>query len=422
MIEVPIWLLVLMGLAIVVLGFMLWSNLREREAKVKVPDIDSLDEALGSIAGMTQSTIVGDNSVEVLQNGDQFFPALFKDIKGAKETINFESYVWWEGDICGEFAKAMAAKAREGLEVRLQLDALGAMKIKKEYVEMMKEAGVCLSFYRPFQLSELGMLNTRTHRKIAVFDARVAYLFGHGIASQWTGDGQDGKHWRDTGVRLKGPVVNSVQSVFADNWVEQTAEVLIGPKYFPEQEKAGNIRVHVSGSSPKGGISTLEIMFKLTVASAQRELFISNPYFIPDNDVCELLSRAVKRGVDVRIMVPGPFNDSQIVKHAGHRYFGDLLENGVKLYEHQKTLIHQKIMVVDGLWSHVGSTNLDDRSFDINDEVSMGIIDEGVASQLRAAFEEDMENCVQLKAESWHRRPFWHRTMDWFCYQFNEQL
>jgi cardiolipin synthase len=422
MIEVPVWLLVLMGAAIVALGLMLWGNLREREANVQVPEISDLEEALGSIAGMTQSTIVGGNSAVVLQNGDEFFPALFDDIKNARETINFETYVWWEGDICGEFAKAMAAKAREGVEVRLQLDALGAMKIKKKFVEMMKEAGVKLSFYRPFRLTEIGMLNTRTHRKIAVFDARVAYLFGHGIARQWTGDGQDGEHWRDTGVRLQGPVVNSVQSVFADNWVEQTAEVLVGPKFFREQEKAGDIRIHVSGSSPKGGISTLEIMFKLTVASAQKELFISNPYFIPDHDVCELLSHAVERGVDVRIMVPGPYNDSKLVKHAGHRYFGELLEKGVKIYEHQKTLIHQKIMVVDGLWSHVGSTNLDDRSFDINDEVSMGIIDEGVASQLRAAFEEDMESCVQLKAESWHRRPVWHRTVDWFCYQFNEQL
>ena len=170
MIEVPIWLLVLMGAAIVILGVMLWANLREREAEVKVPDINNLEEALGSIAGMTQSTIVGGNSVEVLQNGDEFFPSLFNDIKAAKETINFETYVWWEGDICGEFAEAMAAKAREGVEVRLQLDALGAMKIKKEFVEKMQQAGVNLSFYRPFRLTEFGMLNTRTHRKIAVFD------------------------------------------------------------------------------------------------------------------------------------------------------------------------------------------------------------------------------------------------------------
>lgn len=422
MVEVPIWLLVVMAAAIVGLSMVLWGILRERKARVRIPNIDNLEEALGSIAGMTQSTIVGGNSVEVLQNGDGFFPRLFKDIKEARETIHYESYVWWDGDICGKFAEALSAKAREGLEVRLQLDALGGSKIKKEYIRMMKEAGVHLSFYRPFHLSEIGMLNTRTHRKMAVIDARIAYLFGHGIAKEWTGDAQDHEHWRDTAVRLQGPVVNSVQSVFADNWVEQTEEVLIGPKYFPEQKDAGDIRVHVSGSSPKGGVSTLELMFKLTVATAQRELLIQNPYFIPDSAICKLLSLAVERGVDVRIMVPGPHTDSKLVRHAGHRYFGELLEKGVRIFEYQKTLIHQKVIIVDGLWSHVGSTNLDDRSFDINDEVSMGIIDEGIADQLRCAFWQDLESCIELKAEVWHRRPFWHRTMDWLCYQLKEQL
>ena len=422
MVEVPIWILVLMALAIVGLSLVLWGILRERKARVRIPDIDNLEEALGSIAGMTQSTIVGGNSVEVLQNGDGFFPRLFEDFKQARETIHYESYVWWDGDICGEFAKALSAKAREGVEVRLQLDALGGSKIKKEYIQTMKDAGVNLSFYRPFHLSEIGMLNTRTHRKIAVIDAKVAYLFGHGVAKEWTGDAQDCQHWRDTAVRLQGPVVNSVQSVFADNWVEQTEDVLIGPKYFPEQEDAGDIRVHVSGSSPKGGVSTLELMFKLTVATAQRELLIQNPYFIPDSAICRLLSLAVKRGVDVRIMVPGPYNDSKLVLHAGHRYFGDLLENGVRIFEYQKTLIHQKVIIVDGLWSHVGSTNLDDRSFDINDEVSMGIIDEGIADQLRSAFWQDLESCIEFKAETWHQRPFWHRTLDWLCYQLKEQL
>ncbi len=422
MIEVPIWLLVAMAVAIVGLSLVLWGILRERKARVRIPNIDNMEEALGSIAGMTQSTIVGGNSVEVLQNGDGFFPRLFKDFKEAQETIHYESYVWWEGDICGEFAKVLSAKAREGLEVRLQLDALGGGRIKKEYIEMMTEAGVCLSFYRPFHISEIGMLNTRTHRKIAVMDAKVAYLFGHGIAKEWTGDAQDSEHWRDTAVRLQGPVVNSVQSVFSDNWVEQTEEVLIGPKYFPEQEDAGDIRVHVSGSSPKGGVSTLELMFKLTVATAQRELLISNPYFIPDSAICNLLALAVERGVDVRVMVPGPYNDSKLVLHAGHRYFGELLKKGVRIFEYQKTLIHQKVIIVDGLWSHVGSTNLDDRSFDINDEVSMGIIDEGIADQLRSAFWQDLESCIEFKTETWERRPVRERALDWLCYQLKEQL
>jgi cardiolipin synthase A/B len=423
MVEVPIWVLVTMGVVIVVLGLMLWTNLRERKFHVRVPDIDSFEEALPSIAGMTRAVVLEGNSADILQNGDEFFPALLESIRTAKETIHFETYVWWTGGICDEVAEAFAQRAREGLEVRVMIDAMGSQKMKKRLRDLMEEAGVKVTRYHPIRLIDLGQLNKRTHRKIAVFDGKVGYIFGHGISRMWLGHGQDKEHWRDTGVRLCGPIVNAVQSVFVQHWVEETGEVLVGEKYFPHLDHVGDLRMHVLAGAPLGGISDLEMMFKMSIAAAQKELMIQNPYFIADRETVELLKRAVKRGVEVKIMVPGKVTDSPIVSHAGHRHFSEMLRCGVKIFCFERTLIHQKIMMIDGIWSHVGSTNLDDRSFDINEEAGVGIVDEGIASQLKAAFEDDLKDCTELKAAEWDSDySFGHRAIDNLCYLISGQL
>ncbi|HEX3551626.1 MAG TPA: phospholipase D-like domain-containing protein [Thermoanaerobaculia bacterium] len=423
MMTLPIWAVVGMALAIVVLATMLWTNLRERTFRITVPDIDELEEALPSIAGMTRAIILPDNKVDVLQNGDELYPALFESIARAEKTIHFETYVWWTGDICGEVAEAFARRAREGVEVRVMIDALGSMKMDRRLRQRMEEAGVKVARYHPIRLVDIGQLNKRTHRKLAIFDGRVAYVFGHGVARQWTGHGQDKEHWRDTGVRLQGPAVNGVQGVFAQHWVEETQEVLVGEQYFPHLRKAGESRVHILAGAPLGGVSDLELMFKLGLATAKKEILIQNPYFIPDEQTVKLLRRSVKRGVEVKLMIPGSVTDSAVVRHAGHRHFDEMLRDGVRIFEHQRTLIHQKIMVVDGLWSHVGSTNFDSRSFDINEEAGAGIIDESVAAQLKDAFEEDMKACVELTQPVWTKRcTFWHRSVDRLCYMLSWQL
>ncbi|HEX5717949.1 MAG TPA: cardiolipin synthase [Thermoanaerobaculia bacterium] len=422
MIEVPIWVLVAMGVVIVLLGLMLWTNLKERDFRVKVPKIDNFEEALPSIAGMTRAIILEGNHAELFHNGDGYFPKLLQAIAEAKETIHYETYVWWKGDICRQVAEALAARARDGLEVRLMLDAAGSFQMDKDLLKLMKDAGVCVTRYHPIRIIDLGQLNKRTHRKLGIFDGRLAFVCGHGIAKEWTGNGEDKDNWRDTGVRLRGPVVNAVQSVFVQHWVEETGEVMMGEKYFPHLEHEGEIRMHVLAGAPLGGVSDLEMMFKMAIASAQEELLIQNPYFIPDEESCELLENAVKRGVDVRVMIPGPVSDSALVKHAGHHHFGDLLKRGIRIFEHQKTMIHQKIMIIDGLWSHVGSTNLDDRSFDINEEAGVGIIDRGIAAQLKEAFERDAQSCIEFKWEKWRKRPRWHRMLDGVCYLLSGQL
>jgi cardiolipin synthase len=409
-------------LIIVVLFLFIWSTQRERESHVRVPDFRSFDEALPSIANLTGAPILNGNSAEVLQNGDGFFPPLFEDIAKAKESIHLETYVWWKGEICDRLAHTLADKARQGVEVRLTLDATGSGKGDDELFEEMEKAGVKISYYHPIRVRDLGLINNRTHRKVAIFDGKVAYVFGHGMAQEWTGHGQDEEHWRDTGVRLQGPIVNAVQGTFAENWVEMTAEVVAGDKYFPRLATTGNIRAHMTASSPNGGVARLELLYKLAIASAQKELIIENPYFIPDQELVDLLGHAVERGVDVKVMVPGLVTDSSVVRHAGHGQFEQLLRRGVKIYEYQKTLNHQKIMIIDGLWSQVGSANFDDRSLDINDEASVGLIDPSVATQLKDAFEADLRDCTRVDLETWNQRSWWHKLEDRFSYAINEQL
>jgi len=407
---------------VVFLFALLWSTQRERKSRVRVPDLASFAQALPSVASLTGSPILAGNAVQVLQNGDEFFPAIFADIGKARRSIHLETYVWWKGEICDRLARALAAKARQGVEVRLTLDAAGSNKGDEELFEKMAKAGAKISYYHPLRLGDIGLLNNRTHRKLAIFDGRVAYVFGHGMSEEWTGHGQDAEHWRDTGVRLEGPIVNAVQAVFAENWVEMTAEVLAGEKYFPRLGAAGPVRAHMTASSPHGGVSQLEMLYKLAIAAAQKRLIIQNPYFIPDDELVDLLARAVQRGVDVRLMIPGPVTDSSIVRHASHRHFATLLRKGIKIYEYQQTLSHQKVMIVDGLWAHVGSTNFDDRSLDINDEASVGLIDPAVAAELEAAFAKDLEHCKQLDAEVWSRRPLWHKLVDRVSYTMNEEI
>jgi cardiolipin synthase len=408
--------------AVAVLILLLWSTNKEHASHVRVPNIDDFEQALPSIANLANSPVLGGNSAQILQDGDQFFPALFADVARARGSIHLETYVWWQGEVCDRLAAALADKARHGVEVRITLDALGAHRAERKLFDRMKQAGVKISLYRPPRLSEIGLYNNRTHRKLAIFDGRVAYVFGHGIAEEWTGHGQDRDHWRDTGVRLLGPIVNSVQAVFAQNWIDETSQVLVGERYFPPQPAAGTVRAHMVWSSPRGGVSEMELIDKLVIACARHDLIIQNPYFIPDDELVKLLANAVKRHVRVRIMIPGPVTDSPVVRHAGHQQIQALLDQGVEVYEFEPTLSHQKILIIDGVWSLVGSTNFDDRSLDINDEASVGLIDAGIAGQLGAAFAADLARSKRLDPRTWRERGLWHRFEDQISYMLNEQL
>jgi cardiolipin synthase A/B len=421
-VEMETWIFLSMIGLICVLLLLLWSAQRGRKVHLTFTKIDTLREALPSIAGATHGELLPGNKVEVLQNGDGFFPPLLRAIEGAKETVHLESYVWWKGEVCERVAEALSRKAEQGVEVRVLLDASGSSRMDDKLLERMKKAGVKLSKYRPLRFSNLARVNSRDHRKIVVVDGRIGFVFGHGIAEEWTGHGQDKEHWRDTGARLEGPIVGALQSAFTENWVEETGEVLVGDRFFPKLQPAGNTAAHLAYHFQHGSVSAVDLLYRIAFVSAQKELWIQNPYLAPDPDVLELIAQAADRGVDVRVMLPGEVTDAQIVRHAGHRYFTKLLSRGVRIFEHRRTLIHQKVMVIDGLWSHLGSTNLDNRSFESNDEVSLGIVDPEIAAQLRAAFEDDMRECREIRLADWQRESLRHRLLDRLAWRLNEML
>lgn len=409
---VPVWLLALLIAAVVLLVVLLGSARMQRQSRVRVHPTESIDTMLPSISGLTGSWMVEGNRVRILYDGDGFFPPFLESIRGARHSIHVETFAWWKGDICELLSQALAAKAREGVEVRLLLDYVGSRRARARDLERMREAGVELVRFRPPELRALGRLNQRTHRKLAVFDGRHGYVMGHGFAEEWEGDGRSPGTWSDRGARVEGPVVGQIQAAFARNWVEETGEVLAGDDHFPHLEPAGEVRCQVIPSLPRGGVSPATLLHKMSLATVNDELLIQNPYFCPDGNTMELLAAAAERGVRVRILGPGPVTDSPAVLHAGHVRFRRLLDAGVEMYELQPTMPHQKVMVVDGRWCILGSMNFDERSFGINAEIALGILDETICGELRRDFEGTLEDAVVIDPEVWARRSLAHRAVD----------
>jgi cardiolipin synthase len=422
-VRIPIIAFVALVLAVVLLTIVVWSAERGTDPHLAVRQPGEFNALLPSMIGLTQSSLDEGNEVQLLQNGDGFFPLLLRDIAAAKQSVHIESYIWWKGAICEELAMALAAKAREHVEVRLTVDASGGHKMDDKLYDLMTAAGVRIVRFHPPTIGNWGRLNNRDHRKIMIIDGRIGYLGGYGIAEEWTGSGQDRDHWRDTGVRVVGPVVNRLQGAFCENWIEETGEVPAGERYFPHLPNSGPTRTHVAYTSPTGGVSSVQVLYYLAIKSARHEIIIQNPYLLPDDNAVEALGEAVKRGVDVKVMVPAAeATDSPIVQHASHHRYGDLLRRGVKIWEYEKTLLHQKIIIVDGVWSCVGSTNFDRRALQLNDEISIGVLDANIAQQLRGAFGDDLRFCKPQSLGGWQGRSLWHKAKDELAYLASAQL
>ena len=410
-------------LAITLLTIILWSVKRREEAVLSVKSPPDIGALMPSLSGLTQSSLENGNSVQVLQNGYGFFTPLMRDIAAARESIHVETYIWAESGIGSILAKQLAGKAREGVEVRILVDASGGRDLKGETQEMLERAGAKVAHFHPIRISNLGRLNNRDHRKLVIIDGRIAYSGGHGISDNWTGNGQDKLHWRDTGLRIDGPLVNRLQACFSENWIEETGEIPAGKKFFPKLAHAGTTPAHVAYTSPSGRVSSVQLLYYLAIKAAKREIIIQNPYLLPDRQAIETLAEAVRRGVDVKIMVPADdVTDSSIVQHASHHHFGTLLERGVKIWEFERTLLHQKVIIIDGVWSSVGSTNFDDRSFQLNDEVNVGILDPQIAAQLKSAFQADLRYARQRHYKEWRNRSLWHKFIDGLAYLGRSQL
>ncbi|HEX8255347.1 MAG TPA: cardiolipin synthase [Thermoanaerobaculia bacterium] len=408
---------------LIVLAVLMWSVKREPDTRLHVDDPGELTALLPAIVGLTQSTLEAGNKVEVLQNGDGFFPPLFRDIDAARRSVHLEMFIWEDGKLARQLAALLAKKARQGVIVRVLVDGSGGRGLKGEVNDMLLAAGAKVAHFHPFRISNLGRMNNRDHRKLVIIDGAIGYIGGHGIGDTWTGNGQDLKHYRDTGLRIAGPLVHRMQGAFAENWIEETGEIPADDRYFPRIAPAGTTPAHIAYTSPDGSISSVQILYYLAIKAARREIIIQNPYLLPDRQAIRALEDAVQRGVDVKIMVPSDdATDNAIVQHASHHHFGTLLKRGVKIWEYDRTLLHQKVIIVDGVWSCVGSTNFDDRSFQLNDEVSIGVLDRDIAAQLRGAFAADLRHARRVNLEAWKDRSLWHKLQDGVAYLGRSQL
>ena len=356
--------------------------------------------------------IVEGNKVEALVNGDQIFPAMLKAIREAKKSVTFETYIYWSGTIGHEFTEALSERARAGVKVHVLLDWIGSMKIDDASMDEMRRAGVQLYRYHKPVWWKLARLNNRTHRKLLIVDGRIGFTGGVGIADKWGGHAQDPNHWRDTHFRVEGPVVGQMQAVFNDNWTQATGQVLDGDTYFPPLEPQGSSPAQMFSSSPTGGSESMHLMYLMAITAARHSIHLSNSYFVPDKLAVRALIAAAKRGVEVRIIVPGAHIDSDVVRAASHSLWGDLLKAGVKIAEYQPTMFHVKALVVDSLLVSVGSTNFDNRSFILNDEANLNVLDAAFAKQQEAIFEDDWKHARPYSLQKWEQRSYTDKLAD----------
>jgi cardiolipin synthase len=399
-----------LGLAAVLAARYGTESLRHRRESGHGYDLDAeLDVRepgfLRAAEALTGAPISWGDEVELLINGDRIFPCYLDTIRDAERTICLLTYVYWRGEIAREVAEALCSRARAGVEVNVIIDAVGGLKIESELVRQMMDAGVRFTRFRPPKPYAARRIATRTHLKILVADGRVGLTGGVGIAEEWTGDAQDPDHWRDTHVRVRGPVVRGLFGAFAENWLEATGEVLAGDGYLPEIDQSeGGGPMMVVRSSAGVGDTNVEALYYLAIAAARSTLDLTAAYFVPRPAFIDALCDAASRGVRVRVLVPGPNIDKPPVWVAGRVSYDQLLDCGVEIFEYQPTMLHAKSMVVDGAWSSVGSVNFDNRSFQLHDEATLCVLSEEFAGRLTDQFERDLERSQQIEPGRWRGR------------------
>jgi cardiolipin synthase len=419
------WLFII-GLVVGVLAAALLANfvssekhLRHRirsEYGIEDPQFArSMDALLGA-------PLLGGNLVTELVNGDQIFPAMLEAIRGAKRTITFETFIYWRAEIGREFAEALADRARAGVRTHVLIDFVGSNKMDPALMELIKSAGVEVERYHPLTWYHLSRFNNRTHRKLLIVDGKIGFTGGVGIADEWQGNAQDPKHWRDTHFKVVGPVVAQMQATFMVNWIKTRGTVEHTEAYFPRLEPAGPHYAQMFHSSPQEGSENIRLMYLLSIAAARKSILLEQAYFVPDDLTLELLVQASQRGVQIEIITPGPHTDKSAVRRASRSRWGSVLEAGIRIYEFQPTNFHCKIMVVDGVWCSVGSTNFDNRSFRLNDEANLNIGDRDFAARLEKIFAADKARSREITYEAWRHRPAQEKLYEHFAALFRSQM
>ena len=362
--------------------------------------------------------MVPHNDAVLLQNGDEFFPAMLDSIRGARESVNMEMFIFNEGDVAAQFARAMADKAREGVDVRVLLDDWGSHPGPLE--DLMKNAGVKLRWYKPLRIYSIYKVGNRTHRKILTVDGRIGFTGGLGVDDRWKGDARNPREWRDTVVKVAGPVVAQLQAIFMEDWVNTTGEVLHGQEQFPPIPAAGALLAQAIASSRGDSSSKAKLLHFMAIQAARKSIWIENAYFVPDGQIRRGLVEAAKRGVDVRVLVPGPQIDIPIVRMASRFHYGELLDGGVKMFEYQTTMMHNKVMVVDGIWTTIGSMNFVNRSMKKNAEANVVIYDRGFAGIVEQMILADLEKSQVFTRARWKKRGLVARLGELVFWLFSE--
>jgi cardiolipin synthase A/B len=370
------------------------------------------DGFVESTSTFLNSTIFKGGQAVILQNGDAFYPAMLEAIRNAKDSVNFEVYIFDPDEIGRQFMEAFKERARAGVEVRLLLDGFGGMKMTKRYRDELKEAGVVVSRFRPPSLRNLVRFYKRTHRRAIVIDGRIAFTGGAAVSKKWKGNVRNPHEWRDSMTRVTGPMVAGIQSAFATNWVYCTGEVIAGPRFFPTLEQGPGLCGLSVVSSPSDALQPIRLLFWVSFINARQRLWICNSYFIPDSRLRDAVIERAKSGVDARVLVPGNHTDAVPVQWAGRSFYGELLKAGVRIFEYEPAMMHAKTTVIDGAWSIVGSANLDERSMELNEENVLGVSDRGFAQSIEEGLAADFACSREIKLEEWRKRPVLQRCLE----------
>ena len=414
------------GLAVTTTTLLLVLNLSlgNKPIDYRVSDVAAVSSPLfvRSISALLGPSVVGGNRVRALINGDEIFPAMLTAIRDAQRSITFETYIYWSGTIGQEFVDALAERARAGVAVHVLIDWWGAEDIERRYRGSMEAAGVQMRIYNPPRIGTLGRMNARTHRKLLVVDGRMGFTGGVGIADPWRGDAQDSEHWRDTHFLVEGPVVAQLQAAFMDNWTTADGRVLHGEAYFPPLVPIGDAEAQLFMSAAGGGSESTQLLYLMSIAASRRSIQLSMAYFVPDELAIKALVSARQRGVRVQIILPGPNMDRNVVRRASRATWGPLLAAGVEIYEYQPTMYHAKVLIVDEVWTSVGSTNFDNRSFVINDEANLNVHDEGFARAQAAVFHADLAMSRRVGWDQWSSRPWHDKLLDRLASLLKSQL
>ncbi|HET7745794.1 MAG TPA: phospholipase D-like domain-containing protein [Vicinamibacteria bacterium] len=410
----PWWLKTLAAMGAVALGaaiLTLFFSFGRRPVLIELTANPAVNEPefLLAVAGNAGVPIERGGTAQLLNNGDEFFPALLDALRGAQRSITWFVYIWEDGEASRPIIAALLERARAGVEVRVLLDAMGSTSSPEKELEGLRSAGAKVATFREAEFGKLTRFHMRNHRRAIVVDGAIGFTGGMAVGDKWLGHAQDEEHWRDAMVRVTGPMARGLQTAFASSWAHTTGEVLVGSQFFPDPPvvaaRGEPVALSVAiASAPAAEDHPLRLLYVQTFAAARRKLYLQNSYFVPDETVRRVIRARARAGVDVRILVPGENTDAKPIRQTGHRYYEELMADGVRIYEYEPTMMHAKNVVVDGLWSVVGSANMDVRSKELNHENVIGILDAGFARQVEGAFLDDLRRSRQISLEEWRRR------------------